>query len=301
MFTWTIGANRRRTILLERDATIATVVLNRPEKLNALTKEMWRRLGEAVAELGADDGIRCVVLRGAGGKAFAPGNDISEFETERHDPESAKVYGAVMHATLAALGDCRHPTVALIEGICVGGGLEIASLCDIRICGESSRFGVPVNRLGLVMAHAELGGDSCTAAKIGALEIDIHDRVIERLVALLNREALANTGAVDKYVEPTESVDGVPDHRFAARHRSDIARRCNHPLAATQPLNASSGGLSSSPVHRDPRAGIMECLGCRPAYSATATRDQNSFFVEHCTPRFGLVVGCSVWKAINPV
>ncbi len=108
------------TILVQRDGAIATVVLNRPEKLNALTKPMWRRLGAAMTELSADDALRCVVLRGAGGKSFAPGNDISEFETERANAAQAKLYGEILHTTLGAIQDCRHPTVALIEGICVG-------------------------------------------------------------------------------------------------------------------------------------------------------------------------------------
>ena len=145
------------TILVRRDGDIATVVLNRPEKLNALTKGMWQRLGDVFLELAADDAVRCVVIRGAGEKAFAPGNDIGEFESERADVEQARAYGQVMTRTIEAIGHCRHPVVAQIHGICVGGGLEIAGLADIRICGESSRFGVPINKLGLVMAYSEIG------------------------------------------------------------------------------------------------------------------------------------------------
>lgn len=143
-------------ILIERDGAIVTVVLNRPEKLNAMTKQMWARLGEAMEDLSADEELRCIVLRGAGGKSFSPGNDISEFENERANPEQAKAYGHILHGALRSIDRCRHPTVALIEGICVGGGLEIAAVCDIRICGESSRFGVPINKLGLVMAYPEI-------------------------------------------------------------------------------------------------------------------------------------------------
>jgi len=165
------------SILVERDGPIATVVLNRPEKLNALTKPMWKRLGEVMEELSADDGLRCIVIRGAGEKSFAPGNDISEFETDRANPEQAKDYGEILHRSLAAIDNCRHPTVAMIHGICVGGGLEIAALCDIRICGESSRFGVPINKLGLVMAHAELGPLLRLAGRAVALEILLEGRV----------------------------------------------------------------------------------------------------------------------------
>ncbi len=113
-------------ILVQRDDTIATVTLNRPEKLNAMTKPMWRRLGEVMGELSADDQVRCIVVTGAGMKSFSPGNDISEFETERSNVEQARAYGKILHGALDTLRACRHPTVAMIRGICVGGGLEIA-------------------------------------------------------------------------------------------------------------------------------------------------------------------------------
>ena len=117
------------------------------------------------------------MLRGAGGKAFAPGNDIAEFATERSNFAQGKAYGAILHGALGAIADCRHPTVALIEGICVGGGLEIAALCDLRICGECSRFGVPINKLGLVMAHAELAALVQLAGRAVALEMLLEGRV----------------------------------------------------------------------------------------------------------------------------
>mgnify|MGYP001376056664 FL=1 len=145
-------------ILVQREADIATVVLNRPEKLNALTKSMWAALGDAIEALSADDEVRCIVIRGAGDRAFSPGNDIGEFERERSNVEQARAYGKVHHRTLRALYECRHPIVALIKGVCVGGGLEIATLCDLRICGTSSRFGVPINRLGLVVGPDEMRG-----------------------------------------------------------------------------------------------------------------------------------------------
>jgi len=133
--------NKRRRfmtseLLEERDGGIVTLVINRPAKLNAMTKPLWGFLGETVRRLDADDTVRCIVLRGAGGKAFSPGNDIAEFTTERSNAEQARAYGKIMHGTLDALASCRHPLVALIEGICVGGGLEIAALCDLRICGR---------------------------------------------------------------------------------------------------------------------------------------------------------------------
>jgi enoyl-CoA hydratase/carnithine racemase len=187
------------TIRLTRDGHVATVAFNRPEKLNALTKPMWRRLGDVFEELAQDDGVRCVVLRGTGGKAFSPGNDISEFETERANAEQARAYGAVMHRTLQAIRDCPLPVVALIEGICVGGGLEIAALTDIRVCGRSSRFGAPIAKLGLVMAHAELSATVELVGEAVAKELLFEARIIEAEEAL--RKGLVSRVVDDEQVE----------------------------------------------------------------------------------------------------
>ncbi len=127
-----------KTVLIERDGPIVTVVLNRPEKLNAINKATWIALGDAIDELETDDDVRCIVLRGAGDKAFSPGADISEFETERANRDKARAYNSTVENTIDALGNCRHPTLALIKGICIGGGLEAAAFCDMRICGQSS-------------------------------------------------------------------------------------------------------------------------------------------------------------------
>src|SRR5690606_20564857 len=115
----------------------------------------------------------------AGIRCFAPGNVISEIETERSNVEQARAYGEVMTRTIEAIGGCRHPVVAQIHGICVGGGLEIAGLADIRICGESSRFGVPINKLGLVMAYSEIGALIRLAGEAVALEILLEGRVFD--------------------------------------------------------------------------------------------------------------------------
>ena len=224
-------------VLTERDGAIATVVLNRPDKLNALTKPMWALLGRTMRELSADDALRCVVLRGAGGKSFAPGNDIAEFENERSTFEQAKAYGAVLHGALSALADCRHPTVALIEGICVGGGLEIAASCDLRVCGESSRFGVPIARLGLVMAHAELAVLVKLAGPATALEMLLEGRVFDAREALdkrlVNRVVADADVANDAYATARRIAAGAP---LVARWHKRFLRE----LQAGEPLSESA-------------------------------------------------------------
>ena len=181
------------------DAGIVTVMLNRPEKLNALTRAMWGRLGEVMMTLSADDTVHCIIVRGAGERAFSPGNDISEFETDRSNAEQAEAYGAVMHRTLDAFEACRHPLVAMIHGICVGGGLEIAGLCDLRICGTSSRFGVPVSKLGLVMGYPEIRVLAGLVGRASALEILLEGRIFDAEEA--RQKGLVNRVVADGEVE----------------------------------------------------------------------------------------------------
>lgn len=195
-------------ILVQRDGDIATVTLSNPEKLNAVTRGMWERLGEAMRELSADEALRCVVLRGAGDQAFAAGADISEFARERADAGRARGYGALVHGTMQAVAGCRHPTVALIRGPCVGGGLEIASQCDLRICGASSRFGVPIKNLGLTMAYGELEGLLAVAGKAVTLELLLEGRVFDAAEAL-------QKGLVSRVV----ADDKVEEEAYAAARR----------------------------------------------------------------------------------
>ncbi len=221
-------------ILVQRDDTIATVTLNRPEKLNAMTKPMWRRLGEVMGELSADDGVRCIVVTGAGMKSFSPGNDISEFETERSNVEQARAYGKILHRALDTIRACRHPTVAMIRGICVGGGLEIAGLCDLRICGESSRFGIPINRLGLVMAYPEIEVLIGLVGRSVALEILLEGRVFgaaeAKEMGLVSR--VVADGDVEKEALETAKriAEGAP---MVARWHKKFAPRLAEPAPLT--------------------------------------------------------------------
>ena len=130
-------------VVVTRAGDVATVALNNPQRLNALNRPTWARLGEVMRELSTDETLRCVVLRGAGDKAFAAGADIAEFATERADAKQAKAYGDLIHQTMQSVANCKHPTVAMIKGACVGGGLEIAMACDIRIAKrEGGRVGL---------------------------------------------------------------------------------------------------------------------------------------------------------------
>jgi enoyl-CoA hydratase/carnithine racemase len=222
------------SIVVAREGAIATVVLNRPDKLNALTKSMWGDLGQTIGALSADDDLRCIILRGAGEKAFSPGNDIGEFATERANKAQAIGYGEVMCATAEALAACRHPLVAQIHGICVGGGLEIAALCDLRICGESSRFGVPIKNLGLVMAYPELAPLVRLVGPTVALEILLEGRIFDAAEAkskgLVTRVVPDAQVAAEARATAERIAEGAP---LTARWHKKFARRLADPRPLT--------------------------------------------------------------------
>jgi len=223
-------------IAVTRDGPIATVVLNRPEKLNALTMAMWGDLGATIAALSADDALRCVIVRGAGEKAFSPGNDIGEFATARSNKAQAIEYGRAMHATAKELAACRHPLVAQIHGICVGGGLELAALCDIRICGQSSRFGAPIKNLGLVMAYPEMAPLVRLVGPDAALEILLEGRIFDAAEAqekrLITRVVADDQVAAEALATAQRIAEGAP---LVARWHKRFARR----LADPRPLSAA--------------------------------------------------------------
>jgi enoyl-CoA hydratase len=201
-------------VTLSRDGAVATVTLNNPERLNALTKAMWTSLRDTMRELGADRDLRCIVLRGAGGKAFAAGADISEFAAERANRGQARAYGELIHEAMQAVGLCTHPTVALIEGACIGGGLEIAAMCDMRICGSSSRFGVPIGRLGLTMGYGELQGLLALAGRAVTLEILLEGRLLTADEAyakgLVNRVVADDDVEREAYATAQRIAAGAP-------------------------------------------------------------------------------------------
>jgi len=147
-------------VLYQRDGDdprIAAVTLFNPDKLNAINAAMWRRLSEIFAAIAADGELRCVIVRGEG-EAFAAGGDLEEFKTARATVDLALAYHENVGAALAAVADCPVPTLAAVQGPCVGGGLEIAAACDLRIAGESALFGAPINRLGFSMYPGEMAG-----------------------------------------------------------------------------------------------------------------------------------------------
>ncbi|HET7341856.1 MAG TPA: enoyl-CoA hydratase [Methylomirabilota bacterium] len=136
-------------LLLQKDGPIGWIVFNQPEKRNAVSQEMWEAMPGYVHDLTTDDRIRVVVLRGAGDAAFVSGADISQFKDKRKNMADEEEYRKISARGQDALGHLTKPLLAMIHGYCVGGGLSIAIGCDLRLCSDDARFGVPAARLGL--------------------------------------------------------------------------------------------------------------------------------------------------------
>jgi enoyl-CoA hydratase len=143
-------------IISRREDGVGHVVFNNPEKRNAVSLDMWQAVEAALDRFAAEDDVRVVVLSGAGGKAFVSGADVSKFEEERSGAEAVTHYNATTARIYAKLNTFAKPTIAQITGSCVGGGVALAVCCDLRICGQGSRFGIPAAKLGLGYGFAGL-------------------------------------------------------------------------------------------------------------------------------------------------
>lgn len=131
-----------------KDGRIFWIIFDNPARMNALNTAMWASLPEKIAEAETDDDVRVVMLRGAGEKAFSAGADISEFGSARTGA-AARNYDELNHAAFEAVMNCARPTIAMINGFCMGGGLELTLCCDLRIAAEGSSFAIPAAKLGI--------------------------------------------------------------------------------------------------------------------------------------------------------
>jgi enoyl-CoA hydratase len=136
-------------MLAEVDGPIGWMIFNKPERRNAVSLDMWEAMPEILHRFENDPTIRVIVLKGAGDRAFVSGADISQFEKARSSEEANAHYDRISELAGKALAECGKPTIAMIRGFCIGGGLAIAIGCDIRIATEDSKFGIPAARLGL--------------------------------------------------------------------------------------------------------------------------------------------------------
>lgn len=205
-------------IRLDLDGPVATIVIDRPEKRNALTLEMWEELEAAVRGAETDAAVRVVVVRGAGDRAFAAGADIAEFRERRTRPDDARRYNETSARAERALAECRVPTIAAIRGACVGGGCELAVACDLRIADTTAYFALTPARLGLVYAPA------ATRRLVDVAGVATAKRMLLTAARLDAEEAL-RTGLVTQVVAPDQLDAAVEElaTRISALSRTSLS------------------------------------------------------------------------------
>jgi len=188
-------------LLLTREGAIARITFNKPERMNAMSLDMWEGLHTLLDGLAVDDSVRVVVLNGAGDKAFVSGADISEFEAQRSSEDSVRRYNAISEASDVALYNFPNPTIAEIKGYCIGGGMGLAVACDFRICADDARLGITAGRLGLgynyngVHKLVELAGPSVAARILYAAELFPADQALAMglVTQVVTRDELSST------------------------------------------------------------------------------------------------------------
>lgn len=258
--------NTAGRVLLQRDGQLAWVTLSHPGRLNAITVGMWRELRDVFTRIAADHALRCVIVRGEGGN-FAAGADIREFPAERADAAGVQRYHReILAPALTAVAQCPQPVVAQIEGVCVGGGLEIACQCDLRIAGESARFGVPINRLGFPMAPDEMRGLLALAGRAATLAILLEGRVFgaaeARDLGLLTRIVADAEVAAQARRSAERICQGAP---LAARINKRLSARLAQGGALTE---AEYQDYFSYADSRDHKEGVRAFLaGVDPHFS----------------------------------
>lgn len=260
-------------VSLRREGAIGFLTLSNPARLNAMTRAMWRELREAVAGARHDAALRCIVVRGEGG-AFCAGGDISEYPSFRFDIDRLRAFHEdEVWAALQALLDCPVPLVAQIEGACMGAGLEIASCCDVRLAGASSRFGAPIAKLGFPMAPREAAlvhgavGDALTRDMLLAAGVHGAPRLYDAgfLLSVLPDGEVA--AAAEAHAQRIAAL--APQAARLNKSTFSMLNRVAAPVDTAQPaINSIASMLPTAYDYADSaehREGIAAFLAKRPA------------------------------------
>ena len=210
---------------------VAWMILRNPARLNAVRFEMWEALPELVARIGADPDVRVVVMRGAGHEAFASGADISEFATHRKDPASAAAYEQINGRAFAALVACEKPLVAMIHGVCIGGGLALAACADLRVAADDARLALPPARLGLGYAYSG----------------------VERIVSLVGPAAASEIIFTARQYTASEALQiGLVNQVVPKADLESFTRRYAEGIAGNAPLTIRAAKRAIAETQRDP-------------------------------------------------
>jgi len=246
---------------------VGVITFNNPEKRNAMSLDMWEGLGSALVELRDDPEVRIVIMVGAGDKAFVSGADISQFEKTRHNAEASEEYSKKSAAQRALLADYPKPTIASIRGFCLGGGMQVAMLADIRFASENSQFGIPAAKLGIAYGYDGL-------KHLVSLVGPSWARLIMYTGMRIDSAEALRIGLVDRVVPDTELWNAT----------SEIART----ISGNAPLAIKAAKITIAQILKDPDKRDMDAI----KQIGTACMDSEDFregrraFMEKRKPQF---------------
>jgi enoyl-CoA hydratase/carnithine racemase len=218
---------------------VGVITFNNPAKRNAMSLDMWQGFGHALTELRDDPGVRVVILVGAGDKAFVSGADISQFEKTRHNAAASEEYSKRSAAERALLADYPKPTIACIRGFCLGGGMQVAMLADIRIAAEHSQFGIPAAKLGIAYGYDGL-------KNLVSLVGPSWARLLMYTGMRIDSAEAARIGLVDRVMPDTELWSAT----------LDIART----ISGNAPLAIQAAKITIAQVLKDPDKRDMDAI-----------------------------------------
>jgi enoyl-CoA hydratase len=256
------------TLRVEKRGTTGWIVFDQPARRNAINGAMWRGIAPAMKQFDADPEVRCVAFRGAGTDAFSAGADISEFEGKRASEESVAQYDDLLDQVLHSIQGSLKPSVAMIHGYCLGGGVEIALACDLRYCAQSAQFGVPAAKLGL------------------AYNVEGHKRLLEtvgharaREIMFLGRRYRASEALAMDLVHgvlPDAELEG-----FVEKVLADLAANAPLSIANTKTIIEEFVKSAGAPDAARMRAAIERCA------RSEDYREGRRAFMEKRKPKFG--------------
>ena len=246
---------------------VGHIVLNQPEKRNAIAYEMWQGITTVADDFKRDDAVRVVLISGAGDKAFSAGADISQFADKRSDKEATEDYNATVRKALHAIDGIGKPTIAMIQGFCVGGGLSLATHFDMRIASEDSRFGIPAAKLGLAYRWEDVHGLVQLVGPTFTREILYTGRLFDSAEAV-------QMGLVNR-VMPRDQLEG---------YVRDYATR----IAANAPLTVRAVKETVNQALKDPTERDLEQVNSMIAacFASEDYQEGRKAFMEKRKPKF---------------
>jgi enoyl-CoA hydratase len=253
-------------ILSTTDRPIGTLTFNNPERHNAMSLDMWRGASMAIEQFEQDPLVRVIVLTGAGGKAFVSGADISKFESERNTLEAVSEYNLAVDRFSNGLSECSKPTIAMIRGFCLGGGIGIAVCCDLRVANDAARFAVPAAKLGLGYGYTNIR------------------RIVELVGPQFATEMLLTAGQFDA---ADAARTGLVNHIVPDAEIETYVHNLAETIAGNAPLTIRAVKRIVRELRRGPEANVAACDALvKQCFESADYREGRRAFMEKRKPVF---------------